>query len=191
MGEGDVEVWVVRAIGKKLLEARIDQMRRTVAVTKCMQRTFSTAQWRSLLAQLGAWKVCPKTLIYKHGGGFVWDFVRFRHLSKGTQVCTRGARPARLALCHAHRPALLVQVGSCMVRRRGAGCSPDFVNNAHLLRKGLRTCRTRAPGVCIVLWVYAMHHAEWTDAFAPRENCRLVSASTVSNYMRDLCMRLL
>ena len=59
VGEGDVEVWVVRAIGKKLLEARIDQMRRTVAVTKCMQRTFSTAQWRALLAQLGAWKVCP------------------------------------------------------------------------------------------------------------------------------------
>lgn len=60
VGEGDVEAWVVRAIGKKLLEARIDQMRRTVAVTKCAQRTFSTAQWRALLAQLGAWKVCAQ-----------------------------------------------------------------------------------------------------------------------------------
>lgn len=59
MGERDVEVWVVRAIGKKLLEARIDQMRRTVAVTKCMQRTFSATQWRALLAQLGAWKARP------------------------------------------------------------------------------------------------------------------------------------
>ncbi|KAK9831893.1 hypothetical protein WJX81_006639 [Elliptochloris bilobata] len=56
VGEGDVEAWVVRAIGKKLLEARIDQMRRTVAVTKCAQRTFPGAQWRALLAQLGAWK---------------------------------------------------------------------------------------------------------------------------------------
>ena len=62
VGEGDVEAWVVRAIGKKLLEARIDQMRRTVAVTKCAQRYFSTAQWRALLAQLGAWKVCSQAI---------------------------------------------------------------------------------------------------------------------------------
>ena len=64
VGEGDVEAWVVRAIGKKLLEARIDQMRRTVAVTKCAQRTFSTAQWRALLAQLGAWKVCSQAIFW-------------------------------------------------------------------------------------------------------------------------------
>ncbi len=60
VGEGEVEVWVVRAIGRKLLAARIDQMRRTVAVTKCAQRTFSAAQWRALLAQLGAWKARPR-----------------------------------------------------------------------------------------------------------------------------------
>jgi len=59
VGEGEVEVWVVCAIGRKLLAARIDQMRRTVAVTKCAQRTFSAAQWRALLAQLGAWKARP------------------------------------------------------------------------------------------------------------------------------------
>lgn len=60
VGEGEVEAWVVRAIGRKLLAARIDQMRRTVAVTKCAQRTFSAAQWRALLAQLGAWKARPR-----------------------------------------------------------------------------------------------------------------------------------
>ena len=78
MGEGDVEVWVVRAIGKKLLEARIDQMRRTVAVTKCMQRTFSATQWRALLTQLGAWKVrlpgahlrCKGCALYSQESGF-------------------------------------------------------------------------------------------------------------------------
>lgn len=95
VGEGDVEVWVVRAIGKKLLEARIDQMRRTVAVTKCMQRTFSSAQWRALLAQLGAWKVCPWS--ERRLGMFEGPVIFHR----SNKCCMRGARPARLALCRA------------------------------------------------------------------------------------------
>lgn len=55
--EGEVEAWVIRASGRKLLEARIDQLRGHVAVTRIPQRTFTADQWRQLTAQLGAWKV--------------------------------------------------------------------------------------------------------------------------------------
>jgi hypothetical protein len=55
--EGQEEAWVIRAIGAKLLEARIDQMRRSVSVTKLTQRTFTAAAWADLRAQLAAWKV--------------------------------------------------------------------------------------------------------------------------------------
>ena len=55
--EGEVETWVIRASGRKLLEARIDQLRGRVAVTRIPQRTFTADQWRQLTAQLGAWKV--------------------------------------------------------------------------------------------------------------------------------------
>ena len=60
--EGQEEAWVIRGIGLKLLEARIDQMRRSVTVTKLTQRAFTAAQWADLRAQLAAWKVpfsCP------------------------------------------------------------------------------------------------------------------------------------
>ena len=56
-----MEAWIIKASGKKLLEARIDQLRGRVAVTRIPQRTFTQAHWRDLTAQLGAWKVCgPK-----------------------------------------------------------------------------------------------------------------------------------
>jgi translation initiation factor 3 subunit M len=55
IGEGEVEAWIVRAIGKKLLDARIDQLARTVAITRCSHRSFGGPQWRELRAQLAAW----------------------------------------------------------------------------------------------------------------------------------------
>ena len=74
--EGQEEAWVIRAIGAKLLEARIDQMRRSVTVTKLTQRAFTAAHWADLRAQLAAWKVCrcrdfspaPMRVVGKHGG---------------------------------------------------------------------------------------------------------------------------
>jgi translation initiation factor 3 subunit M len=52
----EVEGWIVRAIGKKLIEGRINQVEGTFAVTKCAQRTFGKGQWTELREQLGAWK---------------------------------------------------------------------------------------------------------------------------------------
>lgn len=55
--EEEVESWVVCAIGKKLLEARIDQLRHTVSVTRAAHRCFGSEQWQELHAQLSAWAV--------------------------------------------------------------------------------------------------------------------------------------
>ncbi|EIE26574.1 hypothetical protein COCSUDRAFT_52386 [Coccomyxa subellipsoidea C-169] len=54
--EGQEEAFVIRASGNKLLEARIDQLRRVVTVTKIARQTFTAAQWQQLRAQLASWK---------------------------------------------------------------------------------------------------------------------------------------
>ncbi len=59
---GQEEAWVIRASGKKLLEARIDQLRRVVTVHKLTHRAFTTSHWQDLRAQLAAWKVCRDSL---------------------------------------------------------------------------------------------------------------------------------
>jgi translation initiation factor 3 subunit M len=52
----EVESVVVQAIGKRLMEAKIDQLAEVVTVTKCAPRTFGAAQWQELLGQLKSWK---------------------------------------------------------------------------------------------------------------------------------------
>jgi translation initiation factor 3 subunit M len=54
--ESGVEAVVVAAIGKRLLEARIDQLAGRVAVSKCAPRTFGGEQWATLRRQLGGWR---------------------------------------------------------------------------------------------------------------------------------------
>lgn len=54
--EGEVEGWVVKAIGLKLLEAKMDQLREVVIFSRCTQRVFADAQWLELRANLSAWK---------------------------------------------------------------------------------------------------------------------------------------
>jgi translation initiation factor 3 subunit M len=54
--EGEVEGWVVKAIGLKLLEAKMDQLREVVVFSRCTQRVFADAQWLELRAKLSAWK---------------------------------------------------------------------------------------------------------------------------------------
>ena len=57
MPASEVEALVVQAIGKRIVEARIDQLRGTVSVAKCVPRTFGAGQWRELQGQLAVWKV--------------------------------------------------------------------------------------------------------------------------------------
>lgn len=51
----EVEPLVVRAVGRGLLDARIDQLARTVTVTRCEPRAFGGQDWRALQATLRGW----------------------------------------------------------------------------------------------------------------------------------------
>lgn len=57
--EEEVEGWVVKAIGRRLLDARIDQLQHTVTITRTTQRTFGPQDWGKLASQLQAWQVGP------------------------------------------------------------------------------------------------------------------------------------
>ncbi|CAM6014166.1 unnamed protein product [Sphagnum balticum] len=54
--DDEVEYWIVRAIGLKLLEAKMDQLRQVVIISRCIERVFGLAQWRDLLGKLTSWK---------------------------------------------------------------------------------------------------------------------------------------
>uniref|UniRef100_A0A383WL32 PCI domain-containing protein n=1 Tax=Tetradesmus obliquus TaxID=3088 RepID=A0A383WL32_TETOB len=49
-----VQPWIVRAIGSKLLEGKIDQVAATVVITRCHHRSFTSKEWQGLGQQLGA-----------------------------------------------------------------------------------------------------------------------------------------
>lgn len=49
-----VQPWVVRAIGSKLLDGRIDQVAATVTITRCHHRTFTSKEWQGLGQQLSS-----------------------------------------------------------------------------------------------------------------------------------------
>lgn len=49
-----VQQWIVRAIGSKLLEGKIDQVAATVTISRCHHRTFTSSEWEGLRDQLRA-----------------------------------------------------------------------------------------------------------------------------------------
>ena len=60
----DVELWVVRCTSARLLDARMDQLRQVLVVSRCVNRGFSgDAQWKALQAKLGAWKTNVRAMI--------------------------------------------------------------------------------------------------------------------------------
>lgn len=56
VAEGDVEGWVIKAIGAKLVVGRINQVDGNVAVGSVAQRVFEKEEWSALGKLLGAWK---------------------------------------------------------------------------------------------------------------------------------------
>ena len=52
----DVERWVVKAIGAKVIEAKMDQVREVVLITRCLHRVFGPQQWADLRDKLRAWR---------------------------------------------------------------------------------------------------------------------------------------
>jgi translation initiation factor 3 subunit M len=54
--EDDVELWIVRAIAAKVLEAKLDQLRQVVVINRTTQRVFGAAQWKDLQSRLASWQ---------------------------------------------------------------------------------------------------------------------------------------
>lgn len=56
IGEDDVEDWVIKAIGAKLVTGKINQIEKCVSVMGVSQRVFGKEEWASLEKMLGEWK---------------------------------------------------------------------------------------------------------------------------------------
>eukprot|EP00736_Rhodelphis_marinus_P003993 Rmarinus@m.12063 len=56
ISEEEVEQWVIKAISKKLLEARLDQMRKVVRVTKRVLLEEEEPDWEKLRDRMGEWQ---------------------------------------------------------------------------------------------------------------------------------------
>jgi len=64
-----VESWVVRAITRGLLDARVDQAAGSITVTRCVAREFGAPQWVSLEGKLRAWRDNVASLLSAVEGG--------------------------------------------------------------------------------------------------------------------------
>jgi len=53
---GEVEGWVIRAIASRLIEARLDQRRRVVEVSRSTQREFHNEDWVTVGQKLTQWR---------------------------------------------------------------------------------------------------------------------------------------
>jgi len=54
--EQDVEVWVIMAISENIIDAKMDQLKKVVLVSRCLQRVFTRAQWKVLSTKLDTWR---------------------------------------------------------------------------------------------------------------------------------------
>ena len=52
----EVEAWVVRTITSGLIDAKMDQLKSRVVITRCTHRVFYHAQWAQLQEKLATWK---------------------------------------------------------------------------------------------------------------------------------------
>ncbi|KAF9105687.1 hypothetical protein BGX29_011653 [Mortierella sp. GBA35] len=54
--ESEVELWVIDVIRAGLVEAKLNQVSKSVIVSRSIYRTFGTAQWQQLSQRLNGWK---------------------------------------------------------------------------------------------------------------------------------------
>jgi len=62
--EEDVETWIILAISAGLIEAKMDQLRNIVVISRCTQRVFTIAQWKQLSDRLRVWKDNVRGLLH-------------------------------------------------------------------------------------------------------------------------------
>eukprot|EP01112_Ceratiomyxa_fruticulosa_P024217 TRINITY_DN973_c0_g1_i1.p1 TRINITY_DN973_c0_g1~~TRINITY_DN973_c0_g1_i1.p1 ORF type:complete len:404 (+),score=97.63 TRINITY_DN973_c0_g1_i1:113-1324(+) len=61
--EDEVEGWIITAIGAKLIEAKMNQLKKVVVISFCVQRVFTNQQWKQLATKIDSWKANIKQLL--------------------------------------------------------------------------------------------------------------------------------
>ncbi|KAI9100413.1 hypothetical protein DFS34DRAFT_614520 [Phlyctochytrium arcticum] len=54
--DDEVEIWVINVIRAGLMDAKMNQLKRTVVVGRTVHRVFSEAEWKQLSEKLNAWR---------------------------------------------------------------------------------------------------------------------------------------
>ena len=54
--ETEVETWAIKAMERKLMDAKLDQLNRCLIVNHCAPRLFSNNEWASMRAKLVGWR---------------------------------------------------------------------------------------------------------------------------------------
>lgn len=80
--ETEVEYWIITAMSEEVLEAKMDQLRKVVVISRCLQRVFVKAQWKQLSDNLSLWRNNTKNLLKT----LQETKQQFRLAAKGTKV---------------------------------------------------------------------------------------------------------
>lgn len=64
ISEDQVESFVIDAIGQGVIDARLNQLTRTVTVLKTMHRQFSTQEWKGLAEKIGKWQSTVDSMLH-------------------------------------------------------------------------------------------------------------------------------
>jgi len=63
INEDEIENWIIMGVSAKLIEAKMDQLRKVAVVSFCVQRVFTGSQWKQLSTKLDKWKISIQQLL--------------------------------------------------------------------------------------------------------------------------------
>jgi len=63
ISENEVEFFVIGAISENLISAKMDQIKRTIYITRSLQRVFNKEQWQQLSSTLQYWRSNVKSIL--------------------------------------------------------------------------------------------------------------------------------
>jgi len=61
--ESEVETWVITAMSEEVLDAKMDQLRKVVTISRCLQRIFTKSQWKQLSDNIALWRKNTKSIL--------------------------------------------------------------------------------------------------------------------------------
>ncbi|KAI8917750.1 hypothetical protein DFJ77DRAFT_457631 [Powellomyces hirtus] len=59
----EVEIWVINVIRAGLIDAKMNQLKQTVVISRSVHRVFTDNEWKSLQERLGAWRTNLKDVL--------------------------------------------------------------------------------------------------------------------------------